>query len=175
MSFSEAKEEDVGEGGPIAFWMTVTVRWEIPNRVIKLLERGKTGLGGGRKPCPAQARCSKSLILPILSSSPNPLTGHLRIGLLFDLNTPLRPPKPLGSRFLGHSGAREPHWIQCRPCSLSTPRYTRFALGRSKTPQMRSLQRKNSKRSRRTLSNFAGIPWNVPRRPMTIYGLSRSL
>jgi hypothetical protein len=34
MSLSEAKEEDVGEGGPIALWVRVRALWEIPNRVI---------------------------------------------------------------------------------------------------------------------------------------------
>ena len=160
----------------MAFWVMVRAIVRDTKKGNQVIERGKVGLGGGRKPCPAQARSSKSLILPLSSSSPNPLTGHLRIGLLLDLNTPLRTPKPPGSRFLGHSGAREPHWIQCRrPCSIRTPKCIPFALGRSKTPQMRSLQQKNSKRSRRNLSNFAGIPWNVPRRPMMIYGLSRSL
>lgn len=41
MSLSEAKEEDEGEGGAIAFWVDDEGMMEIPNRVIKLLTVGK--------------------------------------------------------------------------------------------------------------------------------------
>ena len=42
MSSSEAKEEGVGEGGAIAFWVTMRALREIPNRVIKLSSVGKS-------------------------------------------------------------------------------------------------------------------------------------
>jgi hypothetical protein len=62
MSLSEVKEEDVGEGGPMFSLEHYVGDIAADTRKGNQVERGKAGLGGGRKPCPAQARCSKSLI-----------------------------------------------------------------------------------------------------------------
>ena len=140
----------------------------------QVIDRGKLGRGGGRKPCPAQAHRFESSSTSASPSPLDPLSGfsdkrHFR------LNAPLRTPKPSCHGSQARSGAREPSGFQCRPRPSSSPRCTHFALRSSKTPQMRSLQQRNSRRYRPTLSNSAGSPWSVPRRPMMIYGLSRSL
>lgn len=75
MSLSEVKEEDVGEGGPMFSLEHYVGDIGADTRKGNQVERGKAGLGGGRKPCPAQAHGFKLAPSSSSLSPPNPLSG----------------------------------------------------------------------------------------------------
>ena len=149
-------------------------RGQIPNKVIKLLSVGNEASVAGANLVPHRLAVPSRLSACPLQPSKSTFRPPLDKPVIRSERSPAHSETTLFTGFQD-SGARDPHWIQCRPYSPSTLKCSRSALRRSKTHQMRCLQRKISKRSRSTFANFAGLPWNVPRRPEMIYGLSRSL